>query len=247
VDTPNNFGLQGQLPTHPHLLDWLALRFIEDNWSLKALHRRILLSATYRQQTTTRPDELLVGHRRQRMEAEVIRDTLLFHAGRLDTAAAGRLEGVKSQDPSPDDLRRNEQFHRDSPKRSVYLPVIRSNAYRFFSLFDFPNATSSVGRRDITTVPTQGLLLLNDPFVMNQAEHFAKSTMTADDDDARLTIIYRRLFSRHPTADERQAALEFNRDFAPSARDTDSESSRNDSWSALCHSLMISSEFIYVE
>ena len=106
--SPNNFGLQGAVPTHPELLDWLALRLIEDGWSLKALHRRILNSATYRQRTTAESNPLFFGYARRRMDAEVIRDTLLYHAGRLDTTSAEYLGGVTSQDPSPEDLRKNE-------------------------------------------------------------------------------------------------------------------------------------------
>jgi hypothetical protein len=274
VGTPNNFGLQGELPTHPDLLDWLTLRFIEDGWSLKALHRRILQSATYRQRSVATPNDSYIGFARRRMQVEVIRDTLLFHAGRLDTTPADRLDGVKPQDPSPDDLRKNEDVHRNSNKRSVYLPVIRSNSYRFFLLFDFPNATTSVGKRDITTVPTQALLLMNDPFLMDQAQRFADSVLHAankkngkarlrpsrDEPDAQrasgsaeaspsrfsiLNDIYLRLFSRTPTDVERSAAAEFLAEYV--ATSAISESADDEAWSALCQSLMVSSEFIYVE
>ena len=245
VATSNNFGLQGELPTHPELLDWQTLRFIEDGWSLKKLHRRILLSATYRQRSVAMSNDLYVGYARRRMEAEVIRDTLLFHAGRLDTTPADRIDGVKSQDPSPDDLRKNENVHRRSNKRSVYLPVIRSNSYRFFSLFDFPNATTSVGKRDITTVPTQALLLMNDPFLMDQAQSFAERVLNESPSRSMiLARIYQRLFSRPPTHDERRAAAEFVSEYVTTQAGS---RSANDAWAAFCQCLMVSSEFIYVE
>ena len=242
--TPNNFGLQGEVPTHPELLDWLALRLIEDNWSIKALHRRILNSATYRQRTTTTLDRLFAGYARRRMDAEVIRDTLLFHAGRLDTTSAEYLGGVTSQDPSPKDLLGNEDLHRNSDKRSVYLPVIRSNAYRFFTAFDFPNSTTSVGQRDITTVPTQALLMMNDPFLMDQARRFAALVLEATSGPAIVDEIYSRLFNRRPIRSEENAALEFVRAFSETSDANDSE---QDAWGAFCHTLMLSSEFVYVE
>ena len=245
VATPSEFGLQGQPPTHPQLLDWLTMRFIEDGWSVKSLHRRILMSATWRQQSVSAPNDWFVGYSRRRMEAEVIRDTLLFHSGQLDLTSADGLEGVKSENPSPEDLRQNEEFHRSSRKRSVYLPVVRSNTYRFFSLFDFPNATTSVGQRDVTTVPTQALLLLNDPFVMDQAQHLAAALLVQTTDETRLAEVYRRLFSRLPTPEEQRAADDFLRAFASTT--AGSESAELDAWSALCHGLIASSEFIYVE
>ena len=242
--SPNNFGLQGEVPTHPELLDWLALRLIEDGWSLKALHRRILNSATYRQESTAAPNALFAGYGRRRMDAEVIRDTLLFHADRLDTTSAEYLPGVTSQDPSPEDLLRNEDLHRNSDKRSVYLPVIRSNAYRFFAVFDFPNSTTSVGQRNITTVPTQALLMMNDPFLMDQARRFAVLVLETTSGPAAVSEIYSRLFNRRPSPLEQNAALEFVKLFS---KTTEARNIEQEAWAAFCHTLMLSSEFVYVE
>ncbi|MDG1896927.1 MAG: DUF1549 domain-containing protein [Fuerstiella sp.] len=242
--SPNNLGLQGEVPTHPELLDWLAIRLINDGWSLKSLHRRILNSATYRQHTATEANPMFVGYARRRMDAEVIRDILLFHSGRLDTSSAEYLGGVKSQDPSPDDLRKNEDVHRNSDKRSVYLPVVRSNAYRFFAAFDFPNSTTSVGQRDITTVPTQALLMMNDPFLMDQARRFAVLIPGTTSGTAAIGKIYSRLFNRSPTPSEQQAALEFLQLFSET---TETNNSEQEALAAFCHTLMLSNEFIYVE
>jgi len=251
VETPNNFGMQGQRPTHPQLLDWLAVELIDNDWSLKSLHRHILLSATYQQRVNPRVNLHYQGMLRRRLDAETIRDSLLQHAGRLDLAIEGAPLVVKSQDPSPIDLKKNEEAYRTFRRRSVYLPVVRSNVYRFLTLFDFPNAASPVGRRDTTTVPTQALLMLNDPFVMQQAEQIAirvHETPDARSDSERLATLYERLFSRPPTPDEQRVSIEFLHEFA----DTLDTAAEGDSipvaaWTGLCHTLIQSSEFIYVE
>ena len=243
--TPDNFGMQGTRPTHPKLLDWLARELIDNDWSLKSLHRRILLSATWQQTTHRDAGHLYAGMPRQRLDAESIRDSLLLHADRLDVSLTGVPLPVKSQDPAPEDLHRNDQYYRNSRRRSVYLPVIRSHTYRFLTIFDFPNASTPVGRRDSTTVPTQALLLMNDPFVLEQAEALARRMMAIDhlkiDDDHRIDALYKTLFSRSPTAGELKFATEFLSEFLQT---TDQEV---DSWTALCHALFSSSEFVYVE
>lgn len=249
VGTPNNFGMQGQRPTHPQLLDWLAVELVEGDWSLKSLHRHILLSATYQQSVNPRANRLYQGMPRRRLDAETIRDSLLLHAGRLDLALDGSPLTVKSQDPSPADLKKNEESYRMYRRRSVYLPVVRSNVYRFLTLFDFPNAATPVGRRDTTTVPTQALLLLNDPFVMQQAEQIATRTRedhNTESDSERITALYERLFSRPPTLGEQRLSIEFLREFAATLG-AESESIPLAAWTALCHTLIQSSEFVYVE
>ncbi len=257
VGTPNNFGMQGRPPTHPQLLDWLAMELIENDWSVKSLHRKILLSATYQQGVSIRPNRLYHGMPRRRLDAETIRDSLLLHAARLDVALAGEPLSVKSQDPSPADLMNNENAYRMFRRRSVYLPVVRSNVYRFLTLFDFPNAATPVGRRDTTTVPTQALLLLNDPFVMQQAEQIANQVLAnpdADSDGKRLVDLYERLFSRPPTADEQSASLEFLQEFSATLQPQEANVKLAPAsgfpvaaWASLCHTLVQSSEFVYVE
>ncbi|MDP6443173.1 MAG: DUF1549 domain-containing protein [Pirellulaceae bacterium] len=248
VATPNDFGRQGERPTHPQLLDWLATTLVAHDWSLKALHREILNSATYRQQATRVPHPLYAGVPRRRLDAEVIRDSLLFHAGRLDFALVGDPLVVKSQDPSPADLQKNEAVYRDSRRRSVYLPVVRSNVVRFLTIFDFPNAATPVGRRNTTTVPTQALLLMNDPFVMTQAEHLAGRLLRASSQSAakeRADWLFERLFSRRATAGEQAVVSEFLAAYRETTEDADSRELAT--WSGLCQILLSSSEFVYVE
>ena len=248
VGTPNNLGVRGQRPTHPALLDWLARQLVDDQWSLKALHRHILLSATYQQAASTDGNRLYRGVPRRRLDAEVIRDSLLWSADRLDDALFGPPLKVKAQDPSPADLHKNEQAYRNARRRSVFLPVVRSNVSRFLSLFDFPNAATPVGRRDATTVPTQALLLLNDPFVLDQAGHLAKRLLQnqdLDSDGKRVVAVYERLYGRPPGKGEREVAQAFLREFASTVQESSDPALA--AWSSLCHTLMLSNEFVYVE
>ncbi len=249
VTTPDNFGLQGERPTHPKLLDWLALELIDNGWSLKSLHRQIVSSATYRQRGVRNASRDFRGVPRRRLEAEAIRDSLLFHGGRLDCGLVGEPVKAKSQNPSPEDLRKNEEAYSNSPRRSVYLPVVRSNVYRFLTLFDFPNAATPVGKRDRTTVPTQALLLLNDPFVMRQAESLARNILDEPQNKTRsekqrIVEVYERLFSRPPSESEQDVALEFLREFQATVV---GEETAVAAWASLCHTLILSGEFIYVE
>jgi hypothetical protein len=164
VATPNDFGSQGERPTHPELLDWLAAGLVEGGWKLKPLHRQILLSATYRQAGGANPhnagkdpdNRLWSGRPSRRLEAEAIRDSLLQVGGRLDPKMHG---------PSETDVA--------SPRRSVYLRVKRSELVPFLTMFDAPEPTMSIGDRGTTTVPTQALALMNSPFVRDMAGRFS--------------------------------------------------------------------------
>ena len=155
VRTPSNFGKLGERPTHPELLDWLATRFVKSGWSVKAMHRTLMLSATYRQSSTPEaetlkadPDNLLFGRmNRRRLEAEAIRDNLLAVSGRLDRKQGG--PAVR---------------HFNSPRRTVYLMTVRSDRSGFGPLFDVADPTAPIDRRTVSTVAPQALFLLNHPF-----------------------------------------------------------------------------------
>ncbi|MDF1845300.1 MAG: DUF1549 domain-containing protein [Rubripirellula sp.] len=246
VRTTNDFGLQGARPTHPELLDWMASELIRHDWSLKFLHRMIVTSATYQQGQSEHPRHLFRGLARRRLEAEAIRDSLLMHGGSLVVDVVGDLLGVKSQDPSPADLHANEAAYRDFPRRSVHLPIIRCNTNRFLVLYDFPNATTPVGSRDNTTVPTQALLLMNDPFVVQQAQDFARRILRQfDHEQSRVEAIYQQLFQRSATSAEREALLEFRSEFGKLSSGGDI--AEQAVWGAMIHSLFLSSEFIHVD
>jgi Protein of unknown function (DUF1553)/Protein of unknown function (DUF1549)/Planctomycete cytochrome C len=229
VNTPSNFGLLGEKPTHPELLDYLAATFIEDGWSLKKLHKRVLLSATYRQSAdgdpTTRakdPDNTLFGrYPRRRLEAEAIRDSLLVAAGKLDATRGG---------PATRDF--------NSPRRTLYLMTIRSDRTGFGPLFDAADSTAPVDVRTVSTVAPQALFLLNHPFAKAQTAAFADRVMKAKADTAdRLDLAHRIAFGRPPTADEVKLGAEF----------VAAGNGTRDAWAAWCHLLIESNEFVMIE
>ena len=263
VRTPNDFGMQGSRPTHPDLLDWLALELIQHDWSLKWMHRMIVTSASYQQETSSTHNAWVHGFSKRRIEAEAIRDGLLMHGGSLSFDLVGQPLSVKTQDPSPADLNNNEAAYRSFRRRSVHLPVVRCNTHRFLTLYDFPNAATPVGSRDSTTVPTQALLLMNDPMVMQQAENIAQSVLAQDTasktqlskigikkEDAaafvqRIQKLYALLFQRPATGKEIETLEHFLRDFGSTV--TEDQEMELKIWTAMVHTLLLSSEYIHVD
>ena len=191
VGTPSNFGKLGERPTHPELLDHLAHRFVAEGWSLKAMHRAIMLSATYGQDS--RLDEhafevdpentLLWRMNRRRLEVEAWRDAMLAVSGRLDPAVGGPSRSV--DDP-------------ENRRRTFYAAVSRHDLSPLLRLFDFPDPNITSGERTRTTVPLQGLVVLNDEFVIQNARALAARLESAPDADdaARIRLAYRLLFGR---------------------------------------------------
>ena len=231
VRTANNFGMLSQPPTHPDLLDWLAARFVEDGWSLKQLHRRIMLSAVYQQasavpraQFAADPENRwLARFAARRLEAEAIRDAMLFAAGRLDRTSGG---------PAADDL--------TILRRSVYVQTARWNRSNFATLFDAANPDASTEKRIVSTVAPQALFLLNHAFVLEQAEHLAKRLAhEAPDETARVQRAYQVLFGRLPSSQEMGIAREL---LAKAGRDR-----AKTAWVDLAHVLLCSNEFVYLD
>ncbi|QDU11187.1 Planctomycete cytochrome C [Gimesia aquarii] len=203
VDTPSNFGKTGALPSHPELLDDLAVWFMDQGWSIKKLHRRIMLSATYRQtsnvalseaQKITDPNNRLLSYfNRRRLEAEVYRDALLVAGANLD---------LKQSGPSGDID--DSKFDR----RGVYAMVSRHKLSTFLQSYDFPDPAIHAARRANTTTPLQQLFVLNSPFVRQQAQKLAKR-LEGESSEKRIDAIYQMLFSRAPTRSEMQIGLQF--------------------------------------
>ena len=255
VDTPSNFGATGSTPTHPELLDWLARRLIEEGWSVKALHRQILLSSTYRlstdygeaQATVDEGNRLLWRMNRQRLEVEPIRDTLLQLAGTLDLTMGGRVE---EYNPRGYVFSEGNTFGRfdfyAAPRRSVYMPVVRNAIYDIFAGFDFGNASDSVGARPATVVPSQALLMMNSEFVETQAGRFAERLL-ADADatvEARIGAAFVHAYGREASDEEiadSVAFLDEMRDTAPEGEE------ERFAWTRLCHVILGASEFIYID
>lgn len=199
VRTPSNFGAQGNRPSHPELLDYLAGEFVTNGWSVKKLHREIMLSATY--QTSSQPVEknvtadpenrLVWRFNRQRLDAEALRDGLLNASGRLDLKQGGAAERAGM----------------NNPRRSVYNFVSRRKMDADFALFDFPNPNNTSEQRIATNVPLQRLYFMNNEWVIAQARAFV-ARLTGDEAQ-KIDRAYLLLFQRRPSEEERKIALEF--------------------------------------
>jgi mono/diheme cytochrome c family protein len=259
VPSVDNFGKLGQVPSHPELLDWLATRFIADGWSIKALHRRIVLSQTYQMSTTwdekaariDPEDRLLWRMPRSRLDAETLRDAILAVGGLLDPAPGGPpMASAPFQNlTATGDASRPALY--DSRRRSVYLPILRGALYDQFQAFDFPDPAASNGDRDATTVASQSLFLMNGPLMKSAPEHLARSLLsrTGTSDEDRLRDLCLRLFARPAGGDELRGWQAFLRRYqdAPALAAEKPEARRALAWQGLCRALMSSNEFLYVE
>ena len=213
VRSPNNFGKQGRPPTHPELLDYLADRFVRSGWSVKAMHKLILLSRTYQMSSTDNEadraidpnNEGLWRYERRRLDAEAIRDSLLAVSGALDRTPAeahpfppANTWGFTQHNPF--------QAVYETNRRSVYLMTQRLRRHPFLALFDGADPNASTAQRNTTTVPTQALFFLNDPFVHDQADRFAARLLRGAADDAgRIDLAHRLAYGRPATLEETRA------------------------------------------
>ncbi|HEY0075780.1 MAG TPA: DUF1553 domain-containing protein [Abditibacteriaceae bacterium] len=257
VRTPDNFGLRGEMPTHPELLDYLAATFVENGWSMKKMHRLIMLSNTYQMSSATNaagelkdPDnKLLWRMNRRRLEAEPLRDALLQTAGQLDLAPGGTLLRAKNFDYVTNDQSNNSAQY-DKPRRSIYLPVIRNAVYDFFQAFDFGDPSFVNGQRASTTIAPQALYMMNSPFVMDQARHFAENLLAQKDksDVELLNAAYQRAYSRPPAANEVTRATSFLTRYNEKLLtvEPDAAKRRVKVWTGLCQVLLASNEFVFV-
>jgi len=232
VRTPSNFGLRSEPPTHPALLDWLAARLVADGWSLKKLHRRIMLSAVYRQASVVSREQLdqdpenrwLGRFSIRRLEAEALRDAMLLVAGRLDPAPGG---------PAGDDL--------TISRRSLYVQTARWDRSNYATLFDAANPDASVEKRDVSTIAPQSLFLLNHDFVAGQAKQLAARLIrdVPNSETDRIQRAFRLLFSRPANAEE----VEIARQVVVQAGKPGAEAG----WVDLAHVLLCSNEFLYLD
>jgi hypothetical protein len=232
VPTVDNFGSTGERPSHPQLLDTLAIQFVGNGWSIKQMIREIVLSRTYRQASAFRekafqrdPDNRLLWRMpKRRLEAEAIRDAMLAVSGELDLARpAGSLVARVIGDKPISLIGLDKRLPKDldgSTHRSVYLPVIRDRLPDALDLFDFAETSLVTGNRETTNVPTQALYLMNSPFVRAGAEGLASRLVreagSADEGVRRAFLL---CFSRNPGPREQQRAIEFLGSSEPSAAD----------------------------
>ena len=242
VDTPNDFGVSGSAPTHPELLDWLAHEFIRSGWSVKHMHRLIVLSATYRQSADGNPsgyeidadNRLLWHYPSRRMEAEAIRDSILYVNGELNLSRGGpgfnfftRRGGLNGFPPV-------EEFSAGGLKRMIYAHKVRMEKDSVFGAFDCPDAGQSLPRRRQSTTPIQALNLLNSRFVIDQSEAFAERVELESgksDPEEQVRAVWRHAYGRFPDDEEIKHALALINTYG---------------LSSLCRAVYNSSEFLYI-
>ena len=245
VTTPNDFGVRGQPPTHPELLDFLARRFVESGWSVKAMHRLILTSRTW-QLASAGPgragdSELWSRAGRRRLDAECVRDALLAVSGDLDPTPGGAH-------PFPAvhkwGFTQHNQFFAsyDTPKRTVYQMQQRLRRHPFLALFDGADPNSSTAERQVSTTPLQSLFVMNDPFVHERAAKFAARVMREKSDDAaRIERAFQILYARPPAPEETQMAAAHLTQLA--AKEFPAEKA----WQSLSRALLAANEFLYLD
>ncbi|HVJ69191.1 MAG TPA: DUF1549 and DUF1553 domain-containing protein, partial [Caulifigura sp.] len=231
VRTMSNFGALGERPSHPELLDDLAVRFMENGWSLKWLMREIVLSSTYRQSSHVTEQALQLDPEnrflsrmpRRRLSIEAWRDAVLAASGELEPSVFG-----VSLDPSNVEARR----------RTIYSEISRLELNKLLALFDFPDPNTHNPQRNETTTPLQKLFVLNSPFMIRHAGKLRDGVGAEAGDDAplRVVLMYRRVFGRTPSAEEQQLAYEFL-----------GESPSGERWSEYAHALLASNEFLILD
>jgi hypothetical protein len=238
VRTPSNFGRMGEAPSHPELLDFLAKRFIESGWSIKAMHRLIMLSATYQmspeitgEKAKADPANILLSHfSRRRLDIEEIRDSLLALDGTLDLQMGGTMLEGKGTDVEFSDARKSHNPD-NSRRRTIYLPLRRSNLPSVLTLFDFGDATTTGEGRSRTNVAPQALYMMNSTFVADRARGLAKLLDTTAADRTRVEKLYLMTLGRLPSNDEISDATEYV---------------KRSTWESLCRVLIASNDFVYV-
>jgi hypothetical protein len=247
VPTPNDFGNRGQLPSHPELLDFLATRFIASGYSVKAMHRLVMLTQAYQRAATDNPaaalvdpdNQLLARFNSRRLSAEEIRDSILALSGALERSMGGPHPFPPAMDWKYTEHKPYVAVY-ETTQRTVYLMQQRIKKHPFLQVFDGADPNASTPERQIATTPLQALFLMNDPFTHEQAARFGSRIATgAPDLDTRLRDAFESAYGRLPSADE----LEWIRNFL---REAAGKSSTDDAFAALARVLWSSNEFLHV-
>lgn len=260
VNTPNDFGTRGEAPSHPELLDYLATRFVESGWSIKAMHRLILLTDAYQRSSDTDlavpavsanvksdPGNVyLWKFSRRRLSAEEIRDSILAVSGDLDRTPGG-------PHPFPDEKTWGFTQHTpfsalyDTDRRSVYLMTQRIKRHPFLTVFDGADANTSTPQRFQTIVPTQALFFMNDPFPHAKSQALARRLLTSDTDAARLDRVYRLMFGRAPSDEETKSAIDFISGYQNDLGELPLAEKQLTAWAAYVRVLFSDNEFLFVD
>ena len=237
VTSPSDFGIRCDKPIQLDLMDYLANVLLENDWSIKEVHREILLSATFRQASVDRPqarsvdpeNALFWRKNRQRLEYEAFRDSVMYVTNELDFRMGGLSE----------DLTNSPTNHR----RAIYSFIDRQDLAGLLRVFDFPNPDSHSAQRPVTTVPQQALFIMNSPVILERAKRFVLSSefqTTAESE--RLSYLYQRFFQRSPSSTEEKVAQQFFAGWIES-----SEASKMDAWQQYAHLLLMTNEFMFVD
>jgi hypothetical protein len=256
VATPSNFGLRGARPTHPQLLDYLARRFVESGWSIKAMQRLIVTSQTWQLSCNEDPQNAAIDtgnvtlwrHDRLRLDAEAYRDALLAVSGRLDP---------RLPPPHPFPAIRDWHWTQHAPfkdvyptqHRSVYLMTQRLQKHPFLALFDGPDTNTTTEKRSSSTVPPQALFLMNSPEAKACAESFADRLLTSASNDAeRIELAYQFCCNRRPTSDETAHSEAYLQSYELELSKLQGQSNpRREAWISLARALLAANEFCYIE
>ena len=258
VETVDNFGVQGKYPSHPELLDYLAIRFMEEGWSIKTTLREMVLSKTFKRSTVASdkaqsvdPQNIYLQHYPvRRLEAEAIRDAMLVSSGRFDPTMYGEdipihltefMEGRgRPQASGPLD---------GDGRRSIYLSIRRNFLQPFMLVFDMPIPFTTFGKRNASNVPAQSLTLLNDPFVLDQAAHWAQEVVTLKElgVEEKVRHIYMKGLSREPAQEEIDQAVDFLHQQAGTYNLAADEILNDERpWRDFCHTVFNMKEFIHL-
>jgi hypothetical protein len=257
VPTIDNFGALGEPPSNQPLLDYLAVKFMDNGWSVKGLIKGIMLSRAYQLSSdhsdagyAADPDNALVWRmNRRRLDAEAIRDTVLAVSGSLDLkrpqgSPTQQIEGEIGRRARTDFLLKEVNY------RSAYLPIVRGLVPEFLSLFDVADPELVTGQRDVTTIAPQALYMMNSPVVLGAAEKTAQNLLADSrlgDDGARIDYAFRLMLGRSPDAQQRADILAFLKDYQGTLPGNMNQSQRRqEAWTSVCHTLLASAEFRYV-
>jgi len=257
VPSVDNFGRLGEMPTNQPLLDYLALRFTGANWSIKEMHRLIMLSSTYQMSSNynekaaeTDPENTLLWRaNRRRLESEAIRDAVTAVTGEIKMEMGGTLMKYKDRAYVANTAKRGASDY-DNPRRAVYIPVVRSSLYEMFQAFDLPDPSTPNGDRSATVIAPQALFMMNSDLVLKSTRAMAEKLLarTELDDAARIRDAYERALARPPASRDVDRALTFigKVERALEPHEKDPQKRHVEAWQSFCKALVASNEFIYL-
>ena len=257
VPSTDNFGRLGEMPTNQPLLDYLAVQFVDKRWSMKDMHRMMMLSSTYQMSAAydekaneVDPENVLLWRaNRQRLEAEEIRDAVTAVTGEIDMKAGGTLLDYKDRQYVANTSKRGANDY-DNPRRAVYLPVVRSSLYEMFQAFDLPDPATPNGDRNSTIIAPQALFMMNSTLVLKSTRNMAQKLLDRKDldDQGRIRDAWERALSRPPSSAEVDRALTFVSQIEKAMQEKEKDPAARHlfAWESFCKALLASNEFVYL-